>query len=111
MLPRMPVAAHVAILLCRAQGAATPQLLYCIIRAEGGTYTVQGATLVTARSPLWPSSAPCPLPAASQLLRLLIAAGADVNVKPDDGITPLMKAERGGHAAVAQLLRDHGAVE
>jgi len=43
------------------------------------------------------------------VLKLLIAAGAEVNVKPDDGLTPLMKAERGGHAEAAQLLRQHGA--
>ena len=40
----------------------------------------------------------------------LIAAGADVNVADDDGLSPLHLACVGGHAAVAKDLIDAGAL-
>ncbi len=45
-----------------------------------------------------------------ELAQLLIARGADVNVRRE-GVTPLGEALAKGRAAVADLLRAHGAVE
>ena len=42
------------------------------------------------------------------IVRVLIEAGADVNKATDNGLTPLFVAMR--HAAIAQMLRDAGAV-
>ena len=42
---------------------------------------------------------------------ILIAAGADLNVKDNEGRTPLDIAERRGHTEIVELLREHGAEE
>ena len=50
------------------------------------------------------------IPAAAtghkEVVELLIAKGADVNAKPEDGATPLDWAKR--HPETAALLRKHG---
>jgi ankyrin repeat protein len=42
------------------------------------------------------------------MVQALIEAGADVNKATDNGLTPLFVAM--SHAAIAQMLRDAGAV-
>jgi ankyrin repeat protein len=42
---------------------------------------------------------------------LLIAKGADVNVKNNQGRTPLSLAKKKGHNEIVELLRKHGAKE
>ena len=44
-----------------------------------------------------------------EIAELLIAKGADVNVKNEDGETPLDWANWRSHAETADLLRKHGA--
>jgi len=43
--------------------------------------------------------------------RLLIAAGANVNLKNVTGLTALNKAEQSKHDVVAQIIRDAGGTE
>ena len=38
---------------------------------------------------------------------LLIAKGADVNARDDEGMTALTVASRAGHQALVELLRQH----
>ena len=47
----------------------------------------------------------------AEAVRLLLAAGADVNAKNGLGWTALHEAVRLGHPDVAELLRAHGAEE
>jgi ankyrin repeat protein len=42
---------------------------------------------------------------------LLLAKGASINAKADDGSTPLSLAAAKGHQDVAKLLRQHGGHE
>lgn len=42
-------------------------------------------------------------------VEILLATGADVNAKDNDGITPLHVASRGGHKDVTKLLLAKGA--
>jgi ankyrin repeat protein len=44
-----------------------------------------------------------------EIVRLLLAAGADPGLADGDGVTPLQHARRRGHAAVERLLADAGA--
>jgi len=44
-----------------------------------------------------------------EVAELLIAKGADVNAKDDDGVTPLFDAALLGHTAIAELLIEKGA--
>jgi ankyrin repeat protein len=44
-------------------------------------------------------------------MEVLLAHGADVNVKSYDGETPLHLAVKNGHEDAAALLRQHGATE
>lgn len=46
-----------------------------------------------------------------ELMRLLLAAGADVNAKNERGDTPLSVAAEKGYTDIVELLRAHGAVE
>ena len=48
-------------------------------------------------------------PRHQEIVRLLIGAGADVNLPDSDGVSPLQHAERQGQAATAALLRAGGA--
>jgi ankyrin repeat protein len=41
----------------------------------------------------------------TQIVRLLIAHGADVNLADKQGVTPLAHAERRGQRAISELLR------
>ena len=43
-----------------------------------------------------------------EVAELLIAKGADVNAKRDDGWTPLMDAAQEGYMEIVELLRKHG---
>ena len=43
-----------------------------------------------------------------EIAELLIAKGADVNAKRDDGWTPLMDAAQEGYMEIVELLRKHG---
>ncbi|KAI9134650.1 ankyrin repeat domain-containing protein [Acaryochloris sp. CCMEE 5410] len=43
------------------------------------------------------------------IVQLLIEAGADVNIRSSDGLTPLMSAAAGGHLDVVRLLVESGA--
>ena len=45
------------------------------------------------------------------VVRTLLAAGADVKVKNDEGKSALMLAVLGGHEETARVLRQAGAVE
>ena len=48
-------------------------------------------------------------PAHTEIVRLLIARGAKLDLADRDGVTPLQHAERRGQTAVARLLRSAGA--
>ncbi len=48
-------------------------------------------------------------PAHQDIVRQLIAAGADVNLPDAEGVTPLEHAERRGYRPIAALLRAAGA--
>jgi ankyrin repeat protein len=45
----------------------------------------------------------------AEIVRLLIAAGADVNARQQDDFTPLMAARQNGDAEIEQMLLDAGA--
>ena len=45
------------------------------------------------------------------IVELLIAKGADVNVRTKGGRTPLDLAKRRGYTEIIELLREHGAKE
>ena len=44
-----------------------------------------------------------------EIVKVLIKAGADVNVKNDDGDTALMRAEEKGHDEIVKILKAAGA--
>jgi ankyrin repeat protein len=44
-----------------------------------------------------------------QIVKALIAAGADVNLADGDGVTPLQHARQRGYGAMASLLQEAGA--
>lgn len=46
-----------------------------------------------------------------EVVKALIAAGADVNVKDEDGWTALYEASRGGYLEIAEYLKQNGAKE
>lgn len=48
-------------------------------------------------------------PAHQQIVRLLVDAGANVNLADHDGVTPLAHARRRGYHAIAQILTAAGA--
>ena len=52
-----------------------------------------------------------PTPSERHAATMLIEQHADVNVLSDEGQSPLIVATANRHAAVAKLLRDHGANE
>lgn len=43
------------------------------------------------------------------MVRLLVEAGADVNLADSNGVTPLAHARRRGHGAIAAILEQAGA--
>jgi ankyrin repeat protein len=45
-------------------------------------------------------------PVHTEIVRLLVQGGADVNIADKDGVTPLTHAKRRGYTAIAQILRD-----
>ena len=45
----------------------------------------------------------------TEVVRILLNYGAEVNAACDKGITPLMLAGQNGHTGVVRLLLDHGA--
>jgi ankyrin repeat protein len=45
------------------------------------------------------------------VVEVLIAKGAGVNAKDEDGSTPLRLATKNGYAGMAELLRNHGGQE
>jgi ankyrin repeat protein len=46
-----------------------------------------------------------------EIVKALLAAGADVNVRTTGGVTALFVAESGGHTAVVEILRKAGATQ
>lgn len=48
-------------------------------------------------------------PAHQEIVRLLVAAGADVRLADREGVTPLEHARRAGHAEIAAILAAAGA--
>ena len=48
-------------------------------------------------------------PKHTEIVRLLIGAGADVNIPDRDGVTPLAHAQRRGYTAMTKMLQDSGA--
>jgi ankyrin repeat protein len=44
-------------------------------------------------------------PVHTEIVRLLIQGGADVNIADKDGVTPLTHAKRHGYTAIAQILQ------
>lgn len=48
-------------------------------------------------------------PAQVEIVRLLIAAGANVNIADRDGVTPLSHAKRAGYSEMVRILGDAGA--
>ena len=48
-------------------------------------------------------------PAHQQIVAQLIAAGADLNLPDNAGLSPLQQAEKRGQTTIAKLLRDAGA--
>jgi ankyrin repeat protein len=46
-----------------------------------------------------------------EAVKLFIAKGANVNLKDDNGRTPVREAKDCGYTEIAQLLREHGAKE
>jgi ankyrin repeat protein len=48
-------------------------------------------------------------PAHTEVVRLLVDAGADVNLADGQGVTPLTHAEESGYAEMAKILRAAGA--
>ena len=47
----------------------------------------------------------------TEKVQALLAKGADVNAKRDDGVTALMEAKKKGHKEIVQLLKKAGAKE
>ena len=48
-------------------------------------------------------------PAHTEIVRLLVAAGADTSLADREGVTPLEHARRSGYAAIARILEEAGA--
>jgi uncharacterized protein len=48
-------------------------------------------------------------PRHTQVVRLLVESGADVNLADSQGVTPLAHAQRQGYAEIAAILQDAGA--
>ena len=48
-------------------------------------------------------------PRHTEVVRLLVAAGADVNLADGAGVTPLAHARQRGHGAIATILQEAGA--
>ena len=44
-------------------------------------------------------------PVHTEIVRLLVQGGADVNIADKDGVTPLTHAKRHGYTAIAQILQ------
>lgn len=47
----------------------------------------------------------------TEVVRLLVEAGADVNLADGNGVSPLAHARQGGHTAIAEILHNAGAHE
>ena len=47
----------------------------------------------------------------TEVVRLLVEAGADVNLADGNGVSPLAHAQAGGHTAIVEILRNAGAHE
>lgn len=87
-----------------AAGARNPSglrlLLDAAVRAEPGEVAALATRALSAAADNGPAEA----------VEALLGAGADPDVPdPDDGLTPLRRAVRGGHQAVAAVLASHGA--
>ena len=48
-------------------------------------------------------------PVHTEIVRLLVEAGANVNVADREGVTPLAHAQRGGYAGMVRILEARGA--
>lgn len=48
-------------------------------------------------------------PKHQEIVRLLVSAGADVNLSDRQGVTPLQHARRNGFGVIADILESHGA--
>ena len=48
-------------------------------------------------------------PRHQEIVRLLVSAGADINLSDRQGVTPLQHARRSGFEVIANVLESHGA--
>ena len=48
-------------------------------------------------------------PVHTEIVRLLVEAGANVNIADREGVTPLQHAKRRGYAAMVRILEARGA--
>lgn len=87
-------------------------------QGEGGTLLVQEAYLNTSTSGgktvfsetvLSKTALPAPDMSYIEIVKILLAQGADVNVKANNGVTALMRASWKGHGEIVKILLAKGA--